>query len=197
MSDYEDIIDKLDDEIKDAKREIEKMQWNKRSAFRNEDKTVYDRNIQALENKIQSYENKKLELMGQKPKTGNTFAQNVLVGGASALAGGLLGTYLTKKGVFNKKETAKPTNNQTKAEENLSCSSCGTPLKPGKKFCANCGTPAPEEKVEKTCPTCGDHVDADESFCENCGTNLKEKVCACGHKNKPDTKFCKNCGQKF
>jgi class 3 adenylate cyclase len=45
------------------------------------------------------------------------------------------------------------------------CSSCGTALLPGAKFCAECGTP-----VATTCRNCGNELASGAKFCPECGT---------------------------
>ena len=49
----------------------------------------------------------------------------------------------------------------------VTCSSCGSTVAVGLKFCGNCGTPVAQEK---TCPNCGAKSSA--AFCGNCGTKL-------------------------
>jgi class 3 adenylate cyclase/predicted ATPase len=49
----------------------------------------------------------------------------------------------------------------------LSCSSCGTQNRPGRRFCAQCGAP-----LELKCPSCGAPNEHDERFCGDCGAPL-------------------------
>lgn len=57
------------------------------------------------------------------------------------------------------------------------CQNCGSNIKPGTKFCPECGTKVEseipqEENDVKFCPNCGEKIDHSEGFCQNCGTNL-------------------------
>ena len=45
------------------------------------------------------------------------------------------------------------------------CSQCGQPLRPGAKFCDNCGAPA-----VANCPSCGQALRPGAKFCDSCGT---------------------------
>lgn len=58
---------------------------------------------------------------------------------------------------------------QTKNDDKLVCSECGTELQEDAKFCFNCG-----KKVGsgKRCPTCSTENSDDAKFCLNCGTKL-------------------------
>lgn len=47
------------------------------------------------------------------------------------------------------------------------CTSCGTPLATGAKFCPECGTPVPQAKA---CSNCGNEVAPGAKFCPECGT---------------------------
>jgi RNA polymerase subunit RPABC4/transcription elongation factor Spt4 len=47
------------------------------------------------------------------------------------------------------------------------CTSCGTGLAAGAKFCANCGTPVAQARA---CSSCGTELQAGARFCPNCGT---------------------------
>src|ERR1700722_15813121 len=49
----------------------------------------------------------------------------------------------------------------------MRCSKCGTEGIPGKKFCAECGSP-----VAKRCPNCKADNAAVANFCTDCGTAL-------------------------
>ena len=81
------------------------------------------------------------------------------------------------------------------------CLKCGNELLPGKKFCMNCGTPAPAG-----CPRCGQALKPGAKFCMGCGQPVGEvagaqkaasaNVCSkCGNPLKPGGKFCMTCGQ--
>jgi hypothetical protein len=59
------------------------------------------------------------------------------------------------------------------------CSRCAGPIKPGMRFCENCGQPvAPEPPVAaapatpRFCPGCGHPAPPDMRFCGNCGASL-------------------------
>jgi class 3 adenylate cyclase/tetratricopeptide (TPR) repeat protein len=47
------------------------------------------------------------------------------------------------------------------------CSACGRENKPGRRFCAGCGSP-----LAATCPSCGSPYEPDERFCGDCGSAL-------------------------
>jgi hypothetical protein len=49
----------------------------------------------------------------------------------------------------------------------MRCSKCGTESLPGKRFCAECGSPLPIH-----CPKCGAETPANAKFCADCGTAL-------------------------
>jgi class 3 adenylate cyclase/tetratricopeptide (TPR) repeat protein len=51
----------------------------------------------------------------------------------------------------------------------VTCTSCGTPNKPGRKFCASCGA-----ALAVGCPSCGAPYEAGERFCGECGTGLPD-----------------------
>ncbi len=50
-------------------------------------------------------------------------------------------------------------------KEKLKCSECGTPFKPGDRFCHQCSAPLP-----LLCLTCGKEVTEDDRFCAGCGS---------------------------
>ena len=54
------------------------------------------------------------------------------------------------------------------ADGAVSCSNCGAPIAPGKKFCTKCGTPVGAPK-KKFCPKCGTEAEGDDMFCGSCG----------------------------
>lgn len=101
-------------------------------------------------------------------------------------------------------------------EQGLTCSKCGSPLPPGKKFCGNCGTPAgslvtikPPSTSRMMCPKCEILVAPGKKFCGRCGTPVvtqakvdigvpKAPVCPkCGSPVTPGKKFCGSCGGKL
>jgi class 3 adenylate cyclase/tetratricopeptide (TPR) repeat protein len=47
------------------------------------------------------------------------------------------------------------------------CSNCGAESAPGKRFCAECGTP-----LAATCPSCGAAYEPGKKFCADCGSPL-------------------------
>ncbi len=49
----------------------------------------------------------------------------------------------------------------------MSCSSCGTENRPGRKFCSQCGAP-----LAVTCPSCGAANEPGDTFCGDCGSPL-------------------------
>ena len=59
------------------------------------------------------------------------------------------------------------------------CRKCGSPLVPGNKFCAVCGTPAPVAAATPTpgtvsfCPTCGGAIEPGAKFCMKCGAKVQ------------------------
>ena len=59
------------------------------------------------------------------------------------------------------------------ASGNNACAKCRNPLPSGARFCAACGTPAPEPKspaAKKFCTGCGQPVAPNARFCAGCGT---------------------------
>lgn len=63
------------------------------------------------------------------------------------------------------------------------CRNCGTPLKPGNRFCSGCGAPVspaepsapetlPASQTPSVCPGCGRPVRAGTVFCGICGRRL-------------------------
>jgi cytochrome c-type biogenesis protein CcmH/NrfG len=54
------------------------------------------------------------------------------------------------------------------------CSNCEAPLKPGAKFCSECG--AAVATAELRCPACDEPIDSTVRFCPRCGHNLTERV---------------------
>src|SRR5262249_50509656 len=53
----------------------------------------------------------------------------------------------------------------------MRCSKCGTQSLPGKRFCAECGSPFPIR-----CPKCGAETPANAKFCADCGTSLSNSA---------------------
>jgi Double zinc ribbon len=49
------------------------------------------------------------------------------------------------------------------------CSSCGTEIRSGKRFCSRCGAP-----LEIQCPNCGATCQIGDAFCGDCGVALEE-----------------------
>jgi len=65
----------------------------------------------------------------------------------------------------------------------INCPNCGKPLRPGARFCGNCGATIPAaaqaasapravEQGASPCPNCGKPVRAGAKFCTYCGTDL-------------------------
>ena len=81
------------------------------------------------------------------------------------------------------------------AAAGVSCPQCKTPLPPGAKFCAGCGTKIPEAGV---CASCQAQLLPGAKFCPNCGNKVSaEAVCGnCQTKIPPGAKFCAGCGNK-
>jgi class 3 adenylate cyclase/tetratricopeptide (TPR) repeat protein len=50
----------------------------------------------------------------------------------------------------------------------MTCPSCGTENKAGRKFCSKCGTP-----LDLACPSCGAANEPDDAFCGECGAALQ------------------------
>ncbi len=53
----------------------------------------------------------------------------------------------------------------------MTCSSCGTENRGGRKFCSACGAP-----LSHACPQCGAANDPGDRFCGECGTVLRERT---------------------
>jgi len=58
------------------------------------------------------------------------------------------------------------------------CPNCGTPARPGARFCSNCRAPlgAPAAQATITCPACGASNRATGKFCANCRAPLQPPV---------------------
>jgi ribosomal protein L40E len=55
------------------------------------------------------------------------------------------------------------------------CTSCGSELAPGAKFCRSCGQATSEPAAAGACATCGHVNPPDSSFCRSCGVKLSER----------------------
>jgi uncharacterized OB-fold protein len=96
------------------------------------------------------------------------------------------------------------------------CPNCGKDVKPGRKFCEQCGkelvivTPPVTQKALVQCPQCGHTNNATLKFCVQCGKTLVPsqtmsvdsvvmtgKCPVCGHMNPVKLNFCTQCGHKF
>ena len=55
----------------------------------------------------------------------------------------------------------------------MTCTSCGAPNRPGRKFCSSCGT-----ALAVGCPSCGAPYEPGERFCGECGTALQAAAAA-------------------
>jgi Zn-dependent protease with chaperone function len=97
------------------------------------------------------------------------------------------------------------------AIRNPVCPKCNTELKPGKKFCHNCGAPQETDTPVTpagVCPACKAEVQPGKKFCHNCGAPQEQgtgpapapaavPACpACGTPFAGDAQFCQNCGKK-
>ena len=82
----------------------------------------------------------------------------------------------------------------TQTVPSVKCENCGATLRPGAKFCEQCGAAAPKPEPEATCPNCGQPVRPDAKFCDNCGTSLAVKCVQCGAELGPGVQFCAECG---
>ncbi len=51
------------------------------------------------------------------------------------------------------------------------CQACGSPLKPGIKFCGSCGAAVPE--APPVCPQCGSAINPGARFCGSCGNGVR------------------------
>ena len=62
------------------------------------------------------------------------------------------------------------TQEEIEVEEELHCPNCGAVVKPGDKYCWNCG--AKLVFIYK-CPNCGAEVSSEDNYCRHCGYKLK------------------------
>ncbi|MHB0877409.1 MAG: zinc ribbon domain-containing protein [Anaerolineae bacterium] len=53
------------------------------------------------------------------------------------------------------------------------CAQCGKGLRPGAKFCDNCGAPAAAQGQPSNCPSCGRPLRAGAKFCDECGAPVR------------------------
>src|SRR5204863_7387443 len=51
----------------------------------------------------------------------------------------------------------------------VTCPTCGTVNRPGRKFCTECGSP-----LALACPECGAAYEAGDRFCGDCGFKLAD-----------------------
>jgi RNA polymerase subunit RPABC4/transcription elongation factor Spt4 len=102
-------------------------------------------------------------------------------------------------------------------KKTIKCSKCGAIIKPGIKFCPDCGDPyspcpkcgtdLPEGSAQcpdcgfvlpKPCPYCGKLLEkSDAKFCPDCGGALVKKCPSCQFEVPEKTKFCPECGTKI
>jgi len=80
------------------------------------------------------------------------------------------------------------------AESGEKCPKCGHGLKPGAKFCPDCGAKiAPVGTMP--CPKCKADIKIGAKFCPECGAPTSAKCSKCGHDMKAGAKFCPDCGE--
>lgn len=87
----------------------------------------------------------------------------------------------------------------------MKCSSCGSEVKQGAKFCRECGTEIVEktEVIElNTCSECGSLLEENALFCNNCGHRVSgensetaNKCPNCNGPLKDGALFCGECGR--
>ncbi len=78
----------------------------------------------------------------------------------------------------------------------VTCSNCGSAIPAGKKFCPDCGTPAPQQTAS-LCPECGAELIPGKKFCAECGHKLVLNCPKCGSELIPGKKFCPDCGNSL
>ncbi|MDQ2980956.1 MAG: AAA family ATPase [Actinomycetota bacterium] len=64
----------------------------------------------------------------------------------------------------------------------MSCLTCGTDNKPGRRFCAQCGA-----DLARSCPVCGGSNDPGDLFCGECGNPLDAGAPAAARTARPDS----------
>ena len=93
----------------------------------------------------------------------------MVLAGAGLLVFGIL----KKKGAAGAKPRVTPVTGPT-------CPRCGTPLKPGSKFCGACGYtlsgPPTVKPTERACPFCESIVSPTATFCPVCGNNIADSA---------------------
>jgi predicted nucleic acid-binding Zn ribbon protein len=86
------------------------------------------------------------------------------------------------------------------------CAKCGSPIRPGKKFCEKCGAAAPAEAPpppSSLCAKCGAQLKPGKKFCEKCGAPVASAQPAaptcpsCGSTVPAGKKFCTKCGARM
>ena len=73
------------------------------------------------------------------------------------------------------KESSESIGESNNASSLNKCSSCGTELNHGEKFCPNCGQSTDSKKdsyPKNFCPNCGEKLSKPVKFCPNCGFDL-------------------------
>jgi RNA polymerase subunit RPABC4/transcription elongation factor Spt4 len=89
-------------------------------------------------------------------------------GGLGGLLGGIFGGAVgVPAAPTGGAGTAAPSSTAAVSPAAVKCAQCGTELKPGAKFCPECGTPVPREKH---CANCGAKLVPTAKFCPECGT---------------------------
>ena len=64
------------------------------------------------------------------------------------------------------------------------CNNCGNQINEGDKFCTQCGTPVPQERL---CPNCQNKLADNAIFCGQCGTKVGEAPQTAPANNNPYT----------
>ena len=86
-----------------------------------------------------------------------------------------------------------PNENKSASDGGEKCPKCGHGLKPGAKFCNDCGTKiVPAGTMQ--CPKCKADIKDTAKFCPECGAATSAKCSKCGHEMKAGAKFCPDCG---
>ncbi len=76
----------------------------------------------------------------------------------------------------------------------MKCTACGADIAQGRKFCSQCGAPAPAESGGTRCPACGAPIQPGAKFCPTCGAASAARCPSCGAELKPGARFCSGCG---